>query len=151
MQPITDQAQQTIQFQQARLSPYSPLLVRILAKTYLLPLGALLLAYIVANVLIALMPDVLGGMVGTLGSLVLFLGFIYFGWRLAENRWHGTELLLTYTAVSKARRTLEAELELGNPSAMNVQQSMSEYVKLADNFIETMHNHNLYPEIIETT
>jgi hypothetical protein len=149
MQPITNQAEQTIAFQQQRLSPYIPLIVKALVKTYALPLGSVFVANVFLNLFNAVVPNLFTGLLGSGLSLLVFSAVLYFSWRFAENRWKGRALFVTYATVGKARRTLQNEIDSDNPSDTAVQQTMSEYVKSADHFMETMHTFNLMPEIIK--
>lgn len=146
MQTLTHQAQQTIDYQQQRLSPYIRVLGIAVAKTYLLPLGGLLMAYIVNGMLITLIPILFGGLIGTITSLAVFFAVLYYGWRFAEKRWNGTSLFFAYATVGKARRDLQAEITSANPSDATIQQGMSDFVKLSDALIEMLHNNNLVLE-----
>src|SRR5690606_10003603 len=110
MQTITSQAQQTINYQQERLAPYMPLLAVRMAKTYIVPFGGLLIANTIIILARATMLGLFAGVLGSLASLMVFFAVLYFGWRYAEGRWGGTTLFVAYTAVSKARRVLQSEL-----------------------------------------
>lgn len=146
MQTLTHQAQQTIDFQQARLSPYMPSLGAAIGKTYLVPFGGLMVANLIINLLIFQIPGLFTGIIGSAASLAVFLGVLYYGWRWAENRWQGTSLFVQYTALSKSRRLLRAELVAENPSDAVVQQYMSDFVGLVDGFVDRMHELGLIPE-----
>lgn len=145
MQTLTYQAQQTIEFQRQRLSPYISLLGVTIAKTYLVPLGALLIAYIILSAL----PGVFQGLVGSIASALVFFVVLYWGWRYANRRWNGASLFAAYAAISKARRTLEAEIISANPSNARIQELMTGYVRSVDALIELIHNQNLVPEVYE--
>ena len=149
MQTLSHQAEQTIAYQQARLSAYTPLLLKRLARTYLIPFFALMIAYLVINIVGGFMPALVGSVLGSVISLVVFMAVLFISYRFAENRWHGTALFLNYTAVGKARRLLEAELATENPADVVIQGYMSDYIQLVDSFIETMHDHQLIPEVTE--
>lgn len=149
MQTLTHQAQQTIDYQQQRLSPYIPLLGVAIAKTYIVPFGALLLVNVLSLVLMSTLPGVFRGLFGSFASVLVFFAVLYYGWRYAERRWNGTSLFVAYTTVSKSRRTLENEIKSANPSNTMIQEYMTEFVKLADALIDLMHNQNLVPEVYE--
>ena len=149
MQPITNQAEQTIAYQQQRLSPYIPLIVRALLKTYALPLGSVFVANVLLNLFNAVVPNFFSGLWGSGLSLLIFSVVLYFGWRFAENRWKGRALFVTYATVGKARRTLQAEIDTDTPSDTAIQQTMTAYIQAVDDFMETMHNFNLTAEVIK--
>jgi len=145
MQTLSHQAQQTINYQQARLSPYMPQLGMAMAKTYLVPFGGLLVVNVLINLLMLQIPGLFSGLIGGAASLAIFIAILYYGWRWSEARWHGTSLFVEYTAISKARRTLEAELNQADPSDPVIQQYMSDYKQLADAFIEKMNEYGYLP------
>lgn len=147
MQTLNAQAQQTIEFQQQRLSPYMPPLGTTIAKTYLIPFGGLLLANVAILFLSSTIPGLFAGLIGSTASFLVFFVILFYGWRFSERRWHGTSLFIAYTSVSKARRVLENEIKSDDSSDATIQQYLSDYVQLADNFITIMHNNNLVPEI----
>jgi|GEM_PF-6634090 len=149
MQPITNQAQQTIAYQQQRLSPYVPLIMQALFKTYGLPLGAVFLTHLLLSVVFSTLPEANSGFLRTLISLPIFFGILIVSWRYSESRWHGQTLLMGYSAVSKARRLLQNEIESLTPSDSRIQEEMSIYVQSTDGFMDIMHNYNFIPEIIE--
>jgi len=149
MQTLTHQAQQTIEFQQQRLAPYIPILALTIAKTYIVPFGSLLLVNVLSLILMSLLPGVFRGVFGSFASVLLFFAVLYYGWRYAERRWNGTSLFVAYTTVSKSRRTLEAEIASANPSNTMIQEHMTEYVKLVDALIETLHEQELVPDDYE--
>lgn len=149
MQTLPHQAQQTINFHQAKLSPYMLPLGKAMAKTYLLPFATLLVVNVVINLLASQVAGLFTGFIGSAASLAIFVAVLYYGWRWAEGRWHGTSLFVEFTAVNKARRTLEAELNFANPKDGIIQQRMSEYTQLVDAFIKTMHGYGYIPGVSE--
>lgn len=149
MQPITNQAQQTIAYQQQRLSPYVPLIMRALAKTYGLPLGGVFLANLLLSVVFSTSPETYSGFLGALISLPVFFGVLIISWRYSESRWHGRSLLMGYAAISKARRLLQNEIESFTPSDSRIQEKMSLYVQAIDGLMDMMHGYNFIPEIVE--
>ena len=149
MQPITNQAEQTIAFQQQRLSPYVSPIFKAFVKTYGFPLATVFVANILLYLLNSAVPSVLSGFLGSGISFIVFFLSLALGWRFADNRWHGRELFAVYATVGKARRTLEAEITNETPSDTMIQHTMSEYIQSAEHFIETMQTHNLIPDIIE--
>lgn len=149
MQTLTHQAQQTIEFQQQRLSPYMPLLGMAVAKTYLVPFGGLLIVNVISLTLMTALPGLFRGLIGSFASVLVFFAVLYYGWRYAERRWNGTSLFVAYTTVSKSRRTLQAEITSANPSNARIQELMTEYVRLVDALIDLLHNQNLVPEVYE--
>lgn len=149
MQTLTHQAKQTINFQRTRLAPYMPLLGKSIAKTYLVPFGGLMVANVLVNILMMQVPGLFSGLLGSAASLVIFFGVLYYGWRWAEQRWHGTSLFVQFTALNKSRRILSDEIELENPSDAAIQQYMSDFVTLVNSFVETMNEYGLITEIVE--
>jgi hypothetical protein len=149
MQPITNQAEQTIAFQQERLSPYVPFIIRALIKTYALPLVGVFIAYTFLTIMSSTIPSVFGGSIGYAIRLLIFVAVLFMGWRIGENRWHGRTLFEVYARVGKARRSLQHEIDFENPSDTAIHQTMSEYIQSADHFIKTMSAHNIIPEITE--
>lgn len=150
MQTLSHQAQQSIAYHQARLSPYMPPLGVAMAKTYLVPFGGVMIANVLINLLMFQIPGLFSGIIGSAASMAIFLAILFYGWRWAEARWHGTSLFVEYTAISKARRTLEAELAGEKSKDAVIQQYMSDYTRLANAFIETMSNYGYMPKIVET-
>ena len=149
MQPITNQAEQTIAYQKQRITPYIPLIVRELVKTYGIPLGAVFIANLILSVVFSTSPATYSGLLGALISLPVFFGVLAISWRYAENRWHGRSLLMGYSAVSKARRMLQNEIESFSPSDDRIHEMMSIYVQTVEGLMDTMHKYNLIPETIE--
>ncbi len=149
MQPITNQAQQTIAYHQQRLSAYVPLIVKALAKTYGLPLFGVFIANIALSVAFSSSPEIFSGFLGTLITVSVFFGVMIVGWRYAESRWHGRTLLVGYASISKTRRLLQNEIESLTPSDSRIQEGMSVYAQSVDEMIQMMHSYNMIPEIIE--
>lgn len=149
MQPITNQAEQTIAYQQQRLSPYIALVLKALVKTYGLPFFGAYVANLLMNLLYLVIPEIFSGILGGWISLGAFLVVLVYGWRFAENRWHGRELFSVYAAIGKTRRLLETEIKADTPSDAVIQHTMSDYVKSADHFIETAKTYHLNLDVIE--
>jgi len=149
MQPITNQAEQTIAYHQQRLSPYIPLIFIALAKTYGLPLGGVLIANIVLSIMYSGSPDIFSGLLSTVITVAVFLGVMTIGWRYGESRWHGRILLVGYTLVSKTRRLLQNEIESHTPSDSRIQEMMSVYAQSVEELMDMMHGYNMIPETIE--
>jgi len=145
MQTLSHQAQQTIDYHQMQLSPYMPALGMAMAKTYLVPFTALLIANVILNLLMAQIPGLFTGLIGGAASLAVFLGILFYGWRWSEARWHGTSLFVEYTSISKARRQLESEINAEKPKDEHIQQHLVDYTDLATAFIATMNSYGYMP------
>ncbi len=149
MQTLSAQAQQTIEFHQAHLAPYMPPLGMAMAKTYLLPFTGLLIVNVIINLLMTQIPGLFSGLIGSAASMAIFIAVLVYGWRWAEARWHGTSLFVEYTSISKARRTLEAEIAKPKSKDEVIQQYMSDYTQLVTAFIETMTGYGYAPTAVE--
>jgi hypothetical protein len=150
MQTLSQQAQQRIERHQSLLSPYMLPLGMAMAKTYLIPFTGVLIANVLINLLMTQVEGLFSGILGSTATLAIFLGILFYGWRWTEARWHGTSLFVEYTAISKARRTLQTELKEDKSKEAVIQKYLDDYTQLATAFIETMKSYGYSPKLTDT-
>lgn len=135
-----------IEVEQERLQPYMPLLTLAIFKTYVVPFGGLILANVIVIFGANSGTGLFTGLIGSTASVLLYFAILYFGWRYGESRWGGTGLFVLYTAVSKARRLLEAELETEPIQPDVVNQYAGEFAASVDALITAMQDRGMMPE-----
>lgn len=148
MESIIQHAQETIQHAQERISSYISPILRAIVKTYFIPVLGIFLARIamyIAND--AVIGGLFIGMPGAVLSIIIFLAILYYGLRFSEQRWHGTALLIAYSAVSKARRILESLLAAENPEPLYIKQGTENYNECVDRLMQAVHDYGLQPKV----
>jgi hypothetical protein len=122
---------------QAAQRPYIPALLRRLALTYGLPLGAALLLATVGAVLLS---SVIPSSTATAVVFALNVALFYYGWNALEKRTRATALFTLYVAGTRERRTLERLIRAAEaqrqPATASLAEQVARYEASAQNFIE---------------
>ncbi len=127
------------------LSPYTRQLGQRMLRTYLVAAAAGILGIVILNFLRAglIEPDttmdwVARGVIVLLGALAF-----YAGWAFGERRWQGTSYFVLFSALGRARRSLQAHIDAARaqPDALDAAQleaDQAHYLALVDDFAQVM-------------